>query len=55
LQLDERSEQQRITQLTLDEKRTQCSQAERRAREVEEHYLNSTQRIHEKVTNDLKV
>lgn len=48
-------EQHRITKLNLEDRRAECVKAETRAQEVEEHYLNSTQRKHEREVNQLKV
>lgn len=53
--MSERSETLRSTQLSLEEKRSQCAEAELRSNKVEEHYLNVTQKSHDRQINEYKV
>lgn len=54
-QLDEKSEQYTTTKLNLEEKRAQCTDAELRARDIEDHYLNKTQLDHQREVSQLRV
>ena len=54
-QLDQRSEQHNLTQITLDEKRSELLSVQTQLRELEDKYYNNTLQIQDKVANDLKV
>lgn len=53
--MNEQAESHHLTQLALDEKRNQCTEAELRATKIEDHYLSVTQKAHDRQTNELKV
>lgn len=53
-QLDQRSEQHNLTQITLDEKRSELLSVQTQLRELEDKYYNNTLQIQDKVANDLK-
>ncbi|XP_067928478.1 myosin heavy chain, clone 203-like isoform X1 [Watersipora subatra] len=53
-QLKDASENQRLTQFSLEETRNKCIEAQNRADKVEEHYLNTTQVAHEAQINNYK-
>lgn len=44
-----------MTQINLDEKRSELLSAETQLRSLEEKYYNSTVNLQDKVTNDLRV
>lgn len=53
-QLEQRIEQHKMTQLALDEKRSELVSMETQLREVEDKYYSSTVQIQDKVTEDLR-
>lgn len=53
-QLEQRIEQHKMTQINLDEKRSELLSAETQLRSLEEKYYNSTVNLQDKVTNDLR-
>ncbi|KAL8577252.1 hypothetical protein ACOMHN_022440 [Nucella lapillus] len=53
-QLEQRIEQHKLTQLALDEKRTELVSMETQLREVEDKYYSSTVQVQDKVTQDLR-
>ncbi|XP_060081182.1 uncharacterized protein LOC132560530 isoform X2 [Ylistrum balloti] len=53
-QLDQRTEQHKMTQIALDEKRSELLSTETQLREIEEKYYNNTVQIQDKITNDLR-
>ncbi|XP_076437588.1 uncharacterized protein LOC143276817 isoform X2 [Babylonia areolata] len=53
-QLEQRIEQHKLTQLALDEKRTEVVSMETQLREVEDKYYSSTVQVQDKVTQDLR-
>ncbi|XP_046563262.1 ELKS/Rab6-interacting/CAST family member 1-like isoform X1 [Haliotis rubra] len=53
-QLDQRVEQHKLTQLNLEEKRSELLTVETQLRELEEKYYSSTITIQDKVTQDLR-
>ncbi|XP_021377507.1 ELKS/Rab6-interacting/CAST family member 1-like isoform X2 [Mizuhopecten yessoensis] len=53
-QLDQRTEQHKMTQIALDEKRSECLSTETQLREIEEKYYNNTVQIQDKLSNDLR-
>lgn len=54
-QLDEKSQQLKMTELALEEKRSQLVEAETHAREVEDRYITNASIIHDRTVNDLRV
>lgn len=55
LQLEQRTEQQKMTQFALEEKRTELLSSETRLKDLEEKYYNNTVQLQDKVTSDLRV
>ncbi|VDI20514.1 uncharacterized protein LOC143054047 isoform X2 [Mytilus galloprovincialis] len=53
-QLEQRGEQHNLTQITLDEKRSELLSVQTQLRELEDKYYNNTLQIQDKVANDLK-
>ncbi|XP_033727211.1 LOW QUALITY PROTEIN: filamin A-interacting protein 1-like [Pecten maximus] len=53
-QLDQRTEQHKMTQIALDEKRSELLSSETQLREIEDKYYNNTVQIQDKITNDLR-
>ncbi|KAK7091861.1 hypothetical protein V1264_009486 [Littorina saxatilis] len=53
-QLEQRIEQHKMTQLALDEKRSELVSMETQLREVEDKFYSSTVQIQDKVTEDLR-
>ncbi|XP_064597308.1 myosin heavy chain-like [Liolophura sinensis] len=53
-QLEQRSEQQKMTQFALEEKRTELLSSETRLKDLEEKYYNNTIQLQDKVTSDLR-
>lgn len=53
-QLDQRTEQHKMTQIALDEKRSELLSTETQLREIEDKYYNNSVQIQDKITNDLK-
>ena len=54
-QLDEKTQQQKMTELALEEKRSQLIEAESHAREVEDRYITNASIVHDRTVNDLRV
>lgn len=55
LQLDEKSEQLRITKLALEEKRSQALEAESHSRQLEDRYMKNASILHDRTIADLRV
>lgn len=53
-QLEQRGEQHNLTQITLDEKRSELLSVQTQLRELEDKYYNNTLQIQDKVASDLK-
>ena len=54
-QLDQRIDQHKMTQLTLEEKRSELLSTTSTLREVEDKYYSSTATLNDKVLQDLRV
>lgn len=54
-QLDQRTEQHRLSQQLLEEKRTELLKTETQLRELEDKYYASSSMVNDKLTQDLRV
>jgi len=55
IQLEQRIEQHKMTQISLDEKRSELLSTETQLKSTEEKYYNSTVNLQDKVVSDLRV
>ncbi|XP_052281601.1 ELKS/Rab6-interacting/CAST family member 1-like isoform X2 [Dreissena polymorpha] len=53
-QLEQRIEQHKMTQIALDEKRSECLSVETQLKTTEEKYYNSTVNLQDKIVSDLR-
>ena len=53
--MDQRTEQHRLAQQMLEEKRTDLLKTETQLREIEDKYYSSTSMVNDKLTQDLRV
>ena len=54
-QLEQRAEQHSLTQLALEEKRSELVSVETQLRELEEKYYRGSIQVHEEMVEDLRV
>lgn len=55
IQLDQKVDQQKMTQSALEEKRTEMLKTETQLREVEDKYYSSTANMQDQLVQDLRV